>query len=148
MRSIITLVLCVVFQLAGQAGQSAPAQPSAQPAAEKQAAQPAAQSAVEKQPAEEKPVVLEKQGPGSSCVVLKRMGPADQVTSHMLAFGIRGKQFTFVEGNLPKGVKFHGRLTDHDVRQIQDKGGKIVILSNKFSDDELRQARESCKDVK
>jgi hypothetical protein len=30
---------------------------------------------------------------GSVCVILKRMGPADQVTSHLYSFGIRGKQF-------------------------------------------------------
>ena len=27
------------------------------------------------------------------CVILKRMGPADEVTSHLYSFGIRGKQF-------------------------------------------------------
>ena len=32
------------------------------------------------------------------CLILKRMGPADQITSHMYSFGIRGKQFQYVEG--------------------------------------------------
>lgn len=60
--------------------------------------------------------------PSSNCVILKRMGPADQITSHLYAYGIRGKQFQFVEGQLPPGVSFHGRLTDHDVRKIQREG--------------------------
>jgi hypothetical protein len=48
----------------------------------------------------------------SACVILKRMGPADEVTSHLYSFGIRGKQFQYVEGDFPRGLKFHGRLTN------------------------------------
>jgi hypothetical protein len=80
-----------------------------------------------------------------SCVILKRMGPADQVTSHMYSFGIRGKQFQYVEGELPPGTKFHGRLTDHDVRGIQEHGGRVVIMEPKYSADDLREAKQSCK---
>jgi hypothetical protein len=79
------------------------------------------------------------------CVILKRMGPADQITSHMYSFGIRGKQFQFVEGSLPPGVKFHGRLTDNDVRKIQQKGGKVVMMEPKYSADDLREAKQSCR---
>jgi hypothetical protein len=77
-------------------------------------------------------------------VILKRMGPADEVTSHLYSFGLRGKQFQFVEGQLPKGVKFHGRLTDHDVREIEERGGRIVILEVHYTDASLRDARTSC----
>jgi len=80
----------------------------------------------------------------SPCVILKRMGPADQVTSHMYSFGFRGKQFQFVEGELPKDVKFHGRLTDNDLRKIQDAGAKVVIIDAHYSVDELKEARKSC----
>lgn len=78
------------------------------------------------------------------CVILKRMGPADQITSHMYSFGIRGKQFQFVEGQLPKGIKFHGRLTDHDVRLLQDAGSKVVIIEPKFTGADLAEARKGC----
>jgi hypothetical protein len=84
----------------------------------------------------------ESSGP---CAILKRMGPADQITSHMYSFGIRGKQFQYVEGAMPKGVSFHGRLTDHDVRKIQDHGGHVVIMEPKYSADDLREAKESCR---
>jgi hypothetical protein len=80
------------------------------------------------------------------CVVLKRMGPADEVTSRMYSFGIRGKQFQYIEGDLPPGVKFHGRLTDNDVRQIQSKGGHVVIMEPKYTQNDLKEAKESCKD--
>jgi PEGA domain-containing protein len=78
------------------------------------------------------------------CVVLKRMGPADQITSHMYSFGIRGKQFQYVEGDTPKGVKFHGRLTDHDVRKIQEAGGRVVVLEPRYTDKDFEEAHKSC----
>jgi hypothetical protein len=78
------------------------------------------------------------------CLILKRMGPADQITSHMYSFGIRGKQFQYVEGQLPLGVKFHGRLTDNDVRKIQAAGAKFVILEPKFTGADLAEARKGC----
>jgi hypothetical protein len=80
------------------------------------------------------------------CLILKRMGPADQITSHMYSFGVRGKQFQYVEGDFPTGAKFHGRLTDHDVRSIQGHGGKVVIMEPKYSADDLREAKLSCKE--
>lgn len=78
------------------------------------------------------------------CVILKRMGPADQVTSHLYSFGIRGKQFQYVEGRLPEGVKFHGRLTDNDVRKIQNAGGRVAVVETRYTEETLEQARKSC----
>lgn len=88
---------------------------------------------------------IQKIGTGSTCVILKRMGPADQITSHLYAFGLRGKQFQYVEGDLPKGVKFHGRLTDHDVRAVHDHAGKVLILEPKYSVADLEEARKGCR---
>jgi hypothetical protein len=65
----------------------------------------------------------------------------------MYSFGIRGKQFQYVEGQLPKGIKWHGRLTDNDVRKIQDAGGKFVILEPKFTGPDLAEARKGCQTV-
>ena len=79
------------------------------------------------------------------CVILKRMGPADEVTSHLYSFGIRGKQFQYVEGKLPQGVSFHGRLTDHDVRTLQQHGAEIQILESHYTAEDLKQAREQCE---
>lgn len=78
------------------------------------------------------------------CVILKRMGPADQITSHFYAWGLRGKQYQFVEGRLPDGVKFHGRLTDNDVRKIRKAGAPVEILESHYTDVELQQARQMC----
>ena len=78
------------------------------------------------------------------CIILKRMGPADEITSHLYSFGIRGKQFQSVEGTLPQGISFHGRLTDHDVRTIENKGGKVVIIEPKYNTQDLDHARQEC----
>ena len=88
---------------------------------------------------------IQKIGTGSTCVILKRMGPADQITSHLYAFGLRGKQFQYVEGDLPKGVKFHGRLTDHDVRAVQEHAGRVLILEPKYNVADLEEARKGCQ---
>jgi hypothetical protein len=81
----------------------------------------------------------------ASCVILKRMGPADQITSHMYSFGIRGKQFQYVEGKLPDGFPFHGRLTDHDVRNLQERGAEVTVLNPNFTSQDLVQARADCR---
>lgn len=73
------------------------------------------------------------------------MGPADQVTSRLYSFGIRGKQFQYVEGKLPDGFPFHGRLTDHDVRNLQARGAEVVVVNQNFTADDLRQARADCR---
>jgi len=81
----------------------------------------------------------------ASCVILKRMGPADQVTSHMYSFGIRGKQFQYVEGKFPEGFPFHGRLTDHDVRNLQGRGAEVLIMEPHYVAQDLKDARAECK---
>lgn len=81
----------------------------------------------------------------ASCVILKRMGPADEVTSHLYSFGIRGKQFQYVEGKLPEGFPFHGRMTDHDVRNLQGRGAEVIVLEPHYNADELKQARADCR---
>ena len=81
----------------------------------------------------------------ASCVILKRMGPADEVTSHLYSFGFRGKQFQYVEGKLPEGFPFHGRLTDHDVRNLQGRGAEVIVLEPHYTSAQLVQARSDCR---
>ena len=73
------------------------------------------------------------------------MGPADEVTSHLYSFGIRGKQFQYIEGKLPEGFPFHGRLTDHDVRNLQGRGAEVIVLEPHYTSQELMQARADCR---
>lgn len=73
------------------------------------------------------------------------MGPADEVTSHLYSFGIRGKQFQYVEGKLPEGFPFHGRLTDHDVRNLQGRGAEVIVVESHYTAEDLSQARAQCR---
>jgi hypothetical protein len=81
----------------------------------------------------------------ASCIILKRMGPADEVTSRLYSFGIRGKQFQYVEGKLPEGFPFHGRLTDHDVRNLQARGAEVIVVEPHYTTEDLKQARADCR---
>jgi hypothetical protein len=72
------------------------------------------------------------------------MGPADEVTSHLYSFGIRGKQFQYVEGKLPEGTKFHGRMTDHDVLNLQERGAQVLVLEPHYTSQDLKDARAQC----
>jgi hypothetical protein len=63
----------------------------------------------------------------------------------MYSFGIRGKQFQYIEGKLPEGFPFHGRLTDHDVRNLQGRGTEVLILESHYTADDLKQARADCR---
>ena len=80
----------------------------------------------------------------ASCVILKRMGRVDQVTSHLYSFGIRGKQFRYIEGKLPEGFPFHGRMTDHDVRDLQARGTEVLVLESHYTSEDLKEARADC----
>jgi hypothetical protein len=73
------------------------------------------------------------------------MGPADEITSHLYSFGFRGKQFQYVEGKLPDGFPFHGRWTDHDVRNLQSRGAEVIVLNQDFTAEDLKLARADCR---
>ncbi len=84
----------------------------------------------------------------TNCVILERMGAVGQVTSRVLSFGVRGSEFQFVEGNLPDGVSFHNKLTEHDVRNLQASGSDVFILDSDYMPTALMAARESCLKAK
>src|SRR5437879_10075832 len=72
------------------------------------------------------------------------MGRVDQVTSDLYSFGIRGKQFRYIECKLPEGFPSHGRMTDDDVRNLQDRGAKVIVLESHYTSGDLKQARADC----
>lgn len=82
----------------------------------------------------------------ASCVILKRMDPADVTGGRILSFGIWNKQFQYVEG-MPEGSLFHGRLTEHDVRDLQGRGVKVVILKSIYTVNDFKQARQQCAEM-
>jgi PEGA domain len=80
-----------------------------------------------------------------SCVILKRIGRVGRVTSQLYSFGIRGKQFRYIEGKLPEGFSFHGQMTDHDVGNLQTHGAEVIVLESHYTSEDLREARADCR---
>lgn len=78
----------------------------------------------------------------TSCVILKRMGRVDQVTSHLYSFG---KQLRYIEGKLPEGFALHGGMTDHDVRNLQAEGAEVIVLESHYTPEDLERARADCR---
>src|SRR5258708_37315222 len=81
----------------------------------------------------------------ASCVILKRIGRVGRVTSNLYSFGLRGKQFRYIEGKLPEGFSFHGKMTDHDVSNLPAHGAQLMLLASHYSSEDLKQARATCR---
>lgn len=82
--------------------------------------------------AAEHPCVILKNHPRSVAEALSRWTPT--------------KPYDYVEGDLPKGFKFHSEVGDKDVQKIKERGGKVVIIKPDYATAELEDARRQCKD--
>ena len=77
-----------------------------------------------------------------SCVIVKR---------HVHKFGENTSRFhphrpfDYVEGDYPAGFKWRSELSDGDVRELQKKGGKIVIMSPDYQVSDLEDVRKQCQ---
>jgi hypothetical protein len=80
--------------------------------------------------------------------------PCVIVTRHVHKFGENmsrvhaHRPFDYVEGNYPSGFKWRSELSDSDVRQLQQKGGKVVIMKPDYQASDLEDARKQCKPKK
>ena len=83
----------------------------------------------------------------AGCLILKRLGHAEQIASRLYTFDVHGKQFEYVEGKWPEGFPIHGKLTDHDVSILQGLGTEVFVLDSNFTSGELKQARTNCRGV-
>jgi hypothetical protein len=53
--------------------------------------------------------------------------------------------YDYIEGDYPTGMKFRAEISKNQVREIQDKGGKVVVLRTDYQLPDLQDAREQCK---
>lgn len=81
----------------------------------------------------------------TGCVILKHMGRGDRTKSRLYSLGLSGKQFSYIEGKLPEGFSFHSKLTDHDVRNLQAQGAKVIVLESDYTSEDLKEARAGCQ---
>lgn len=81
----------------------------------------------------------------ASCVILKRLGRIGRTESRLSHFGISGKQFRYVEGKLPEGFSFREKMTDNNVRNLQARGSKVLVLDSHYTPQDLQEARANCR---
>lgn len=76
-----------------------------------------------------------------TCVIVKR---------HVHKFGEDASRlhphrpFDYVEGNYPSGFKWRSELGDGDVRSLQEKGGRVVVMKPDYQASDLEDARKQC----
>jgi hypothetical protein len=76
------------------------------------------------------------------CVIVKR---------HVHKFGENMSRFhphrplDYVEGEYPQGFKWRSELSDGDVRELQQKGGRIVVMRADYEVSDLEDARKQCQ---
>src|SRR5579862_5973014 len=51
----------------------------------------------------------------------------------------------YVWGDFPEGMKFKSGLRDGDIRKIQQKGGRVIVLPKPYTHDDLEDAKKSCE---
>ncbi|WP_213803714.1 hypothetical protein [Granulicella sp. dw_53] len=80
--------------------------------------------------------------PSQPCVILKR---------HVNKFGENmsrihpHRPFDYVEGDYPSGFKWRSELGDGDVRELQQKGGKMVVMKPDYQASDLEDSRKQCQ---
>lgn len=80
--------------------------------------------------------------PVQPCVIVKR---------HVHKFGEDASRvhphrpFDYVEGDYPSGFKWRSELGDGDVRELQQKGGKMVVMKPDYQASDLEDARKQCQ---
>jgi len=90
------------------------------------------------QPAQGKPATAQSQ----PCVIVKRH--AHKFGENMTRFHAH-RPFDYVEGDYPPGFKWRSELSDGQVRELQEKGGKIVVMSPDYQLPDLEDARRQCQ---
>lgn len=90
-----------------------------------------------------KSTVHTQDAPKQPCVIVKR---------HVHKFGENmnrwhaHRPFDYVEGEYPTGFKWRSELGDGDVRELQQKGGRMVVLQPDYQLSDLTDARNQCKE--
>ena len=73
--------------------------------------------------------------------------PAGLIVKHATTsqqMWVSGANWRYVEGDFPNGMKWKSNITDRGIRQIKEKGGKVVIVPEKYSTLDLEDARKQC----
>jgi hypothetical protein len=88
------------------------------------------------------PTIAIAQEPAKPCIIVKRHVPKfGENMSRMHPH----RPFDYVEGNYPAGFKWRSELGDGDVRELQEKGGRMVVVKPDYQASDLEDARKQCQ---
>lgn len=76
------------------------------------------------------------------CVIVKRH--VHKFGENMSRFHAH-RPFDYVEGGYPSGFKWRSELSDEEVRELRQKGGKIVVMRPDYQVADLEDARKQCQ---
>jgi hypothetical protein len=77
------------------------------------------------------------QAAADSCLILKHATTSEQ-------FWVSGANWRYIEGDFPAPMKWKSNVRDRDIRKIKELGGKVVIVPDKASLEQLEDARKQC----
>lgn len=72
-----------------------------------------------------------------TCLIVKHASASSQIW-------VSGANWRYVEGEFPQGEKWKSNITDRGIRHIKEKGGKVVVVPEKYSATDLEDARKQC----
>ena len=76
------------------------------------------------------------------CVVVSSSVPASGVKKWI---PLTSKHtYTYISGDYPPGFSFRNTLKDKDVKKIEGRGGRVVILEPYYTKEDLQKAKKSC----
>lgn len=76
------------------------------------------------------------------CVVVSSSAPVSGVKKFI---PLTSKHtYTYIYGDYPPGYPFRNTLKDKDVKKIEGKGGRVVILEPYYTPEDLQKAKKSC----
>src|ERR1017187_103419 len=76
--------------------------------------------------------------------------PCVIVARHVHKFGenmsrfLAHRPFDYVEGDYPPGFKWRSELSDGEIRELQQKGGKMEVMRPDYQVADLEDARKQC----
>jgi len=73
-----------------------------------------------------------------TCVIVKHASTSSQMW-------VSGANWRYVEGEFPPGEKWKSNITDRQIRKIKEKGGKVVVVPEKYTAADLEDARKQCR---
>lgn len=72
-----------------------------------------------------------------TCLIVRHSTTSEQ-------FWVSGANWKYVAGDFPSTMKWKSNITDRNIRKIKSLGGKVVVVTEKYSAVDLESAKKEC----